>query len=247
MTETEIVTIPNSVRKSYIYFHICTLKTWRGVVSKLFQHVKSSGLIDKVERIFVVVLGNELQAVKKLLDHPKVVISYHSMDTRIYERKCLLLLREHAIHENCRFLYIHSKGITKSNYPGVQDWIDLLIYFNIDQHHTCIKELENFDTVGVNLNRAPKWVLRDATVQEPCKSHHYSGNFWWANSEYIRTLPPKVGPKYLDPEFWIGNTTKKKMLSLWQSNVDHYRRRYPPIKYLNKEKRFIHCGVSRGS
>ncbi|NBQ17941.1 hypothetical protein EBU24_06515, partial [bacterium] len=30
-----------------------------------------------------------------------------------------------------------------------------------------------------------------------------SGNFWWGNSQYIRTLPEHIGNEYCDPEFWI--------------------------------------------
>ena len=228
-----------SDRKNYIYFHICTLGPWKIVVNRLYQKIINSGLIDIVEKINVVVLGNAVDQVKKLLAHPKVNIIYTSRNTGIYERKCLSLLQDHANKEDCRFMYIHSKGITKRDI-GINDWIELLIYFNIEQHQQCIKGLEQFDTVGVNINTAPKNILRNATVKDPNKSYHYSGNFWWANSDYVRTLSKTIGPKYLDPELWIGGGNKKTMLSLWQSGINHYNHRYPRSIYEGKINRTIH-------
>ncbi len=226
-------------RKNYIYFHICTLGPWKTVVHELFQRVISSGLIDVVEKVHVVVLG-VADEVKQALDHPKVTIVFNSKDNSIYERKCLSLLREHADRENCRFLYIHSKGISKRAI-GITDWIELLTYFNIEQHQQCIQELEHFDTVSVNINSAEGWVLkRDATEQDPAKAYHYSGNFWWANSEYIKTLSKTIGPKYIDPELWIGGGEKKNMLSLWQSGINHYTHRYPRTTYVGKTSRCIY-------
>jgi len=211
------------------------------VVTKLFSKIIETGLINNVKRIFVVVLGRDLEVVKKLLEHSKVMISFHSFDMSIYERKCLLLLREHAEYEDFRVLYIHSKGITKARIQAVHDWVDLLIYFTIDGYKECIKQLGEYDTCGVNLNKAPDWVLnRSATIKNVQESYHYSGNFWWANSTYIRRLSTVIGPKYLDPELWIGTAAEKNMLSLWQSNVDHYCVNYPSAKYIGKQKHFVY-------
>ena len=38
---------------------------------------------------------------------------------------------------------------------------------------------------------------------------HYSGNFWWFNSEYIRTKSRHIGRRYLDPESWLLKGMKK--------------------------------------
>jgi len=225
---------------NYVYCHICTLGPWREVVEQLFQRIVESGLIAKIEKVNVVVLGSA-DAVKELLPHPKVEICFNSTDNSIYERKCLSLLREHADREDCRFLYIHSKGITKTKYRGVKDWVELLTHYTIDQHQQCIEALEYYDTVGVNINTVPeKYLQFSATEKDPTKVYHYSGNFWWANSGYIKTLPTTIGPKYLDPELWIGAGAKKNMLSLWQTGLNHYTYRYPPTKYVGKTNRFIY-------
>ena len=99
----------------------------------------------------------------------------------------------------------------------------------------CINELQNYDAVGVNLNLVPEKYIHNATTQNFNNSYHYSGNFWWSKSSYIKKLTSKIGDKYLDPELWIGSNDRlpKKFLSLWQSNIDHYSTNYKKIIYEN--------------
>jgi len=132
-------------------------------------------------------------------------------------------------------LYIHSKGITKEKYPAVQDWIDMMVYFLIERHEATRKLLDKFDTCGTNLIKVgANFLKRSATCDDVKKSYHYSGNFWWAKSTYLRTLDPKIGPKYLDPEFRIGSGNTKKMVSVWNSNANHYFKMYPRTSYADK-------------
>ena len=91
--------------------------------------------------------------------------------------------------------------------------------------------LDNYDTCGVNL-------LEDPVM-------HYSGNFWWAKSDYIKNLQPLhiiIQPKfnshqeyinyYILPEMWICSQTKKS-ISLFNSNINHYHNDYNPKHYIN--------------
>ncbi len=69
---------------------------------------------------------------------------------------------------------------------------------------------------------------------------YYSGNIWWSNSDYIKTLTKQIGKNYTDPEFWVTSKNKidnKKIyfLSLWNSNVNHYHTLYGKKKYFNKK------------
>ena len=78
--------------------------------------------------------------------------------------------------------------------------------------------LENYDTVGVNLQSGP----------------HYSGNFWWSKSSHIKTLNKKIGSNYTDPEFWVTSKKDGKYLSLYLSGINHYNTTYPKEKYISK-------------
>jgi hypothetical protein len=73
-------------------------------------------------------------------------------------------------------------------------------YFNIENWTDCIEKLdEGFDCCGVN------WLPE---LNPPC----FSGNYWWANSSYLKTLPRinNLNIQNLNRgEFWILSQTDK--------------------------------------
>jgi hypothetical protein len=91
--------------------------------------------------------------------------------------------------------------------------------------------LNEYDACGVDLVDTPQI--------------HFSGNFWWSNSEYIKTLPTIHDLKYkIKPvlsvrhncEFWIG-MGGGRLKSLWDSNINVYERHLH--RYSNSE--YIKC------
>ena len=44
--------------KTIIYLHICAINTWRDVVKRLFDRIKSSGLYDKIDGLYYSLLGD---------------------------------------------------------------------------------------------------------------------------------------------------------------------------------------------
>ncbi len=77
-------------------------------------------------------------------------------------------------------LYLHTKGasrIENDNYNCMIGWRHYMNYFNIEKINNVFKIFEktDYNTFGCNFidsNNRP----------------HYSGNFWWAKAEYIKTL-----------------------------------------------------------
>jgi hypothetical protein len=82
--------------------------------------------------------------------------------------------------ESDYILYIHTKGASKQNdisYDNIISWRHLMNYYNIEKCKDVFKLFENtnFNSYGVLLSHLPN-----------CK--FYSGNFWWAKSNYIKTI-----------------------------------------------------------
>ena len=81
-------------------------------------------------------------------------------------------------------LYFHGKGVTAFNnafkvgdvakFKNYYYWRKYLEYGFIERWKTCVQALEQYETAGINLNHDPFL--------------HYSGNFWWLRSDYMRTL-----------------------------------------------------------
>ena len=225
--------------KIFIYYHLCLINNWEEVTNKIFQEINKSGLIDKIENLFIFALGDitkdNCQKIKNIQQlNPKYKIISFKKQIYLYERYTLNSLlddcKSENKYENCKILYLHSKGVSRPGHKNVVDWVNYLIYFNINQHVDCINMLDKYDTCGVNLIDVPYI--------------HYSGNFWWANTDYIKMLSPldtDIRTKFLSqqdfidwyilPEMWICSKTKKS-ISLWNSNINHYHQEYKPDKYI---------------
>lgn len=74
-------------------------------------------------------------------------------------------------------LYLHHKGVTRPHVEAENDYRRLLLYFVVENWRECVQALDKgYDGAGVNWwNNAGAW--------------HFAGNFWWAKSTYIKTLP----------------------------------------------------------
>jgi hypothetical protein len=158
----------------------------------------------------------------EIFDDKKIEIIGINNDIGSYEQSTLNLLYEHALNEDFKVLYIHTKGVKHNNTNiYINDWVKYLCYFNIYKHEICMDALENYDVVGVNLQEQPEL--------------HFSGNFWWTTSNYIRKINKLVYEHYNSTEFWITKEKIGNYLSLWLSNVNHYQQRYEEYNYVNKQ------------
>ena len=202
--------------KRYIYIHIACINNWLTIFSLLIEKIKTSGLYDTVDEIRLGILGD----CKLNIEDSKFVIRGASPDLSLYETFTLNLLHTDSSIEDFEVLYIHTKGVKKPGSTNVKDWVNYLIHFNIDRWSTSCDLLQEYDCVGVNLVSEPK--------------PHYSGNFWWSKSSYIRQLQPCKQDTYYSPEYWIGTLTLGKKASLWNSDCRHYLIPYPEELYKDK-------------
>lgn len=212
---------------NHIYIHVCCINNWKDVFNHLYNNIKSSDLHNVVSSIKCSVLCNaesktdaELFFSNAMALDTKLELMGITCDISLYETHTINLLHTHATEseEDFNVLYLHTKGITR-NSVNVDDWINYMIYFNITGYETCIDHLTNhgYDTVGVNLFTTPPI--------------HYSGNFWWAKSTYLKKLKRCEHEHYNSPEFWLTKDNLGKFSSLWHSNVNHYNERYEDHNY----------------
>lgn len=196
------------IPKVYIYFHICQIGIWKTVVTEIYSLMVSSGLLEQVDELCLGVLGTDMESIREIFgSEPKLRIVMVSFDHSIYERATLYRLHERARLEDCKILYLHSKGVTHPEWARerIKAWTDYMCYWVIERWASCLRVLDFSDTVGT------EWL-----------ANHYRGNFWWANSDYLRTLPSTIGPEYTDPEFWIGTGVKGVIFNFMRSNVYPY-------------------------
>jgi len=96
---------------------------------------------------------------------------------------------------------------------------------------------------------------------------HYSGNFWWARCDWIRSKDsecPLGKDSRTIAEFWLlrepsaylkngskkgdrvyeTNLTPKKAVSLWNTDIDHYHKQMPRAEYTCTDQH-KHCAMYR--
>ena len=203
------------------YIHICQIGKWERSFDMIMSKVRSSGLYDATHEIRVGVVNNVTGIIPNVrFNDPKIVLVANGPASH-YERTTLIHMRNYAETDPCcQYWYCHTKGIKYFDRPDnnhekncVISWINLMIHWNINHWRDASEKLKSHDTYGCDFTRDPV-----------C---HYSGNFWWANSHYIRTLPRNIGEDYCAPEFWIHSRASPIICNIYSTGInggEHYSR-----------------------
>lgn len=185
-------------RKIIGFYHICMINNYMEVVLEQVQDLLMSGLYDASQEIKVVLAGDAADAeiVKKFLsDYYKInVVELSSV--KAYEFPTIRQVKLQSNRdEKAFYYYIHTKGVTYPNHKGGKYWRDYMMWYNVHKWQDCVQKLmEGYETCGCKL-----------VENHRAFPMHYSGNFWWARSEYIKRCPPVEGLNHQDryqAEFW---------------------------------------------
>jgi hypothetical protein len=166
--------------KLYYHFYIPdTPSHWELLLYEQLDCIEGSGLHRQCE-VEICVSSNQ-ENYKKLKKNIKSYDFINSswFDTYIKDNKnhlegttLLKLYDECGSYDNVG--YIHSKGITNLT-KYTNKWRKVLEYAIIEKYQDNLNALKNgYDVSGIF------WMK---------SNFHFSGNFWWAESSYIKTLP----------------------------------------------------------
>jgi hypothetical protein len=200
-----------------------------------------SGLWDNADKIFFGAVGEEKHVgeVRNILQYRAECIARDD-SLIVYERPTL-----QALHKMCcstvepfHVLYCHTKGVTRQvdEFPGVRKWLKYMLYFACQYYPIVLSTLENHPEV--------KAIGRDKHRANEYATEHFSGNFWWSNSEHIKRLPNNIGDDYLDSEMFIGlNGGLFELFSTksanWYNYHDDHWTPEKPYSFLRMKKHHI--------
>ena len=210
------------------FIHSCTKEnSGTKVLDYLLDYFNNLNLFNKFDSIFVNNIGIELNVEEyKNKYSSKLQIINYSDDINLFELPTIKLLYNFSNKfSNAKVLYLHTKGVTYNNNIYIDDWINYMLYFLTDGYDNCINLLNDYDSVGVN------YLEKD--MYSSYKTH-WSGNFWWANSNYIKTLNTTLLKEKHDAEWFILSDNKHKVYELNSSNINHYYNNYPLSAYSNQ-------------
>lgn len=206
------------------YWHLLLINHYEDVVNEQLERLVKSGLYDSAESISVGCLGDyenfkTFQII--IADYPKIKVIDYSNNKSIYEFHTLNILKEDADNSTDGYyiFYFHTKGVSFSKennrvaFEGGTFWRRFMDEYTISRWKDNIAELDKgYETCGTQLRPT-----RDFPV-------HYSGNYFWAKSSYIRLLP-KIGELNIKDrfqgEFWLG-IKNPVAATLSQEFVDYY-------------------------
>ena len=219
-----------------VFWHICGINYWREIAEDQIKTMESSGLLDRTDRVMVTYLGANRNDVAWLERRSKKIeVNNYSPDTRHYERMCLNGLQEWSQSNDSAVLYLHAKGVSRvRKRRNVWGWRQMLEYFTVENHERCLKKMEGADTVGGNLCICNRKSIREC--QTPGHGMHYSGNFWWARTQYLRTLPKidenarlNVNGNYIRyTEYWLLSAFPRVRCAVaFKTKGPHYYDREP--------------------
>ena len=222
------------MRKNYIYIHVCCIKNYKDIFLYLINYIIESKLYDIIDEIRCCVLGKIDNDFFNIINrYSKIILYKLSINIKLYEIFTLNTILQDSMLEDFNVLYLHTKGVTKEIFNNkIKTWVEYMCYFNIYHYEKCIKFLNKYDTVGVN--------LQDRKHEKV----HYAGNFWWSKSSYIKKLTTCKFNNYPDlparcrynsPEFWITEKKIGNYVGLWHSQCPHYQKEYNENNYKNKE------------
>lgn len=121
----------------------------------------------------------------------KIIEIVDTKEPNLYEEVALKHVYNLCLSkENIHVLYYHSKGMTKSDI-SLSNWREALNYHLVENWKECIHYLnEGYDVCAM------------ADLLSYNNNLTVSGNFFWANSSYIQTLPSPSDIKNYASRLW---------------------------------------------
>lgn len=183
------------------------------IVCEQMSALKSSGLLDAASEVVIGVNGGDEATAFSELFPAKSTIVYHGLQCRNELRTIILMEEWVKTHPDWYVLYHHSKGATHvqgSDYASLAArWRRCMTQGCVWRWQECVALLDQgYEAVGVH------WITGQGWDRS---QHYFAGTFFFAASNFLRTLPPVSKRKRIamsgidsaesryESEVWIGN------------------------------------------
>lgn len=193
--------------KKIVYYHVYLTddySTWAGILLEQMHHIQTSNLMSQIDEFRVTAITQndlrkdsfaaicktyekkfDIEFVQNPYADDYAMLANINNDETVTENYTYRKLWNDCQNEDMLLLYIHTKGITSvinhlkagrtNDYVKYYHWRQFLNWGVLESWYRCVQSLEVYDVAGVNY------------YEKPAK--HFSGNFWWSKSDYIKRLP----------------------------------------------------------
>lgn len=186
------------------FYHIYADGQWKDPVKEHIIALRQSELMYNLDNFFIGIVGSQdnIKSVKKFLNTCGVNHIIVAEEESGWEQVTMNKLRDFAHDNDGWIFYAHSKGASDPSPINIA-WRKSMTYYNVIKWKEATSYLDRFDTVGTHWVTAPQ----DGKV-------FWGGTFWWATTDYLRTLPEIGMENRHRAEDWIGITKKVKVFDM---------------------------------
>ena len=206
-----------------IFFHVYIKNDFSHILLDKLKKLKASGLYERVDKIYLTLFGDIEYHQEFLTDLKDLYskIEYVLISNKEFNNEAdtfnFMLKKAESYEKNTPMLYIHTKGASHTHpilKKNINAWVRYLDLYTINKWEECLAGLDDNDAAGGFYVEDPK---------------HFQGNFWWANSSYLKNLPRvnNLNITHLNRgEFWILSNTDKVYALSGKTPVDMYQNYY---------------------
>jgi hypothetical protein len=210
--------------KVVCFIHSCHLPNSPAGTEKLDLVLDAVLKVKEIQVITINNIGLRLDHAKYEAMDPRIMVVHCSDNSQEFELPTLRLMHEFSLNSpNTKVLYVHTKGISypkgDSRYEPGLDWINYMLHFLCEKSEHCLKLLDTHDVAGCNFSESPQ--------------PHFSGNFWWATTKYLKSLDTALLTDKMSAEWWL-HSSKPVKATLWNSEKNHFYEKYPKEEYLHR-------------
>ena len=167
-----------------VFYHVWQHQDWELLFQQQIMNLLFSGLLDQVKQVYICCNGNQVLPI----DHPKFIVKYnHHWDNESDTLNQLWKFSQFS--PDTQVLYMHTQGVgyrvqTRLNKDSWRMFVEFLL---IHQWKECVDKLKDHDVIGVQWMN-PSMLTINHIHRVPINQGIFYGNFWWANTNYLKTL-----------------------------------------------------------
>lgn len=175
------------------FYHVYADGDWRVPARDHFAALEASNLTDNLDSVRLGIVGCESNREQVKNNLPGVVVC--ESDTG-WEQVTLNKVREFAQSDDGAILYAHTKGAVARSELSSR-WRVSMIHDTVTRWRECVEALGTVDAVG-------SYWLKSSEPEHSDHGFFFAGNFWWAQSSYLRKLDPVRNENRFQAEGWVG-------------------------------------------
>jgi hypothetical protein len=175
------------------FYHVYADGDWQRPAKEHMEELSVSGLLDELENLFLGIVGTKENRATVSRELPGVPVAEAETG---WEQVTLNAVHEFAQTDPGAIFYAHTKGAWSQS-KLADRWRVSMTHDTVNRWRECVQHLQDVDACG------PYWIKSQMPEHREHK-HFFGGNYWWARSEYVRTLEPVKSETRFQAEGWIG-------------------------------------------